>query len=92
MSYPNAHQYHIHSVSAAYDAEHFISSDETTVNLWSLTQSKAGQTVVNISPPNIDELVEAITHCEFHPVDSSIFVYSSTKGYFNLCDIRISSD
>ena len=32
-----------------------------------------------------------ITHVEFHPIRSDIFLYSSSKGYICQCDMRVSS-
>ena len=32
-----------------------------------------------------------ITHCEFHPNDSQMFLYSSSKGSFTVCDLRLNS-
>ena len=47
--------------------------------------------VINIAPPKLDDLQEVITHCEFHPADSSLFLASSSKGYFTLCDLRMNT-
>jgi len=47
--------------------------------------------VIDLKPGHIEELSEVITHVEFHPIRSDIFLYSSSKGYISLCDMRISS-
>ena len=39
QTYTNAHNYHMHSLSASSDMEHFISSDEVSVNLWNLNET-----------------------------------------------------
>jgi hypothetical protein len=44
--------------------------------------------VIDIAPEQIDDLLEVITHCEYHPTDSNVFLYSSSKGYFDVCDLR----
>jgi hypothetical protein len=36
----------------------------------------------------MDDLLEVLTHCEFHPKDPSLFLYTSSRGYFSLCDLR----
>lgn len=47
--------------------------------------------MVSISPPKIEEIMEVITHAEFHPTDSSKFIFSSSKGYFSIGDLRINT-
>jgi len=47
--------------------------------------------MVNLKPPNIEELAEVITHVEYHPKRSDVFLFSSSNGYINLCDLRMSS-
>lgn len=44
--------------------------------------------IVDIKPPNMEELTEVITAAEFHPKDCNTFVYSSSKGSIRLCDMR----
>lgn len=36
VQFPSAHRFHIHSLSASYDNEHFISGDEVSIRLWDL--------------------------------------------------------
>lgn len=43
---------------------------------------------MNIAPKKIEELLEVITHAEFHPTDPNMFLYSSSKGHFDVCDLR----
>jgi len=47
--------------------------------------------VVDLKPPNIEELAEVITHVEYHPYRSDMFLFSSSKGYICHCDLRVSS-
>lgn len=44
--------------------------------------------LVNIAPTKMEDLLEVITHCEYHPVDHSVYLYSSSRGYFTLKDLR----
>jgi len=90
-SFSKGHQYHIHSLSSSNDGEGFLSSDEISVNYWSMRDTTQCFNAVNIAPKNIEDLLEVITHCEYHPTDSSLFLFSSSKGYFNVCDLRINS-
>jgi hypothetical protein len=87
-TFTNAHNYHIHSLSASSDMEHYISSDEVSVHLWDLNEVNTSYQVVNIAPKQIEELNEVITHAEYHPTDPNLFLYSSSKGHFDVCDLR----
>lgn len=48
--------------------------------------------MINVAPKRIEELLEVITHCEYHPTDSSTFLFSSSKGFFDICDMRVNSN
>lgn len=73
------------------DGENFISSDDLRINLWNLENNTEAYQVVDLKPPNIEELAEVITHVEYHPKRSDIFLFSSSNGYICLCDLRVSS-
>jgi serine/threonine-protein phosphatase 2A regulatory subunit B len=49
------------------DGENFLSADDLRVNLWSLENSLLAFNIVDLKPPNIEELAEVITHVEYHP-------------------------
>jgi serine/threonine-protein phosphatase 2A regulatory subunit B len=91
MEYRNGHQFHIHSVSASSDGENFISGDEVGINLWNINSNNVGYNLVNIAPPKMDDLLEVLTHCEFHPEDPMVYLYSSSRGYFSVADLRSQS-
>ena len=61
------------------------------VNLWSLEDNIVAFNLVDLKPVNIEELAEVITHVEFHPKRSDVFLFSSSKGYISHCDLRVSS-
>lgn len=86
--YSNAHAYHINSISVSSDNETFISADDLRVNLWNLAITSESFNVVDIKPANMDELSEVITCAEFHPINCSQFIYSSSKGAIKLADLR----
>jgi len=86
--FSNAHNYHINSVSLSADGEHFLSADDLRVNIWNIENTKTTFSIVDIKPPNIDDLNEVITHAEFHPTKSDLFLFSSSKGCAHLCDAR----
>lgn len=66
--FKNCHNYNINSLSISPDGENFLSADDLRVNLWSLENSLLAFNIVDLKPPNIEELAEVITHVEYHPV------------------------
>ncbi|KAH3744720.1 protein phosphatase 2A regulatory subunit PR55 [Pelomyxa schiedti] len=89
--YSNAHTFHIHSISVNSDQETFISADDLRINLWNLNHNEQTFNIVDIKPPNMEELAEVITCAEFHPSHCSLFAYSSSRGAIRLGDLRQSS-
>jgi serine/threonine-protein phosphatase 2A regulatory subunit B len=59
--------------------------------MWNIENNCLAYNVVDLKPKHIEELSEVITHVEFHPIRSDMFLFSSSKGYINLCDLRINS-
>lgn len=79
--FKNCHNYNINSLSLSPDGENFLSADDLRVNLWSLENSLVAFNIVDLKPANIEELAEVITHVEYHPIRSDLFLFSSSKGY-----------
>jgi serine/threonine-protein phosphatase 2A regulatory subunit B len=73
------------------DGECFISADDLRINIWNIENNVLTYNIVDLKPTAIEELCEVITHVDYHPVRSDVFLYSSSKGYISLCDMRISS-
>jgi serine/threonine-protein phosphatase 2A regulatory subunit B len=89
--YGSAHAYHINSISLNSDGETFISADDLRINLWHANYTKESHTIVDIKPPNMEDLSEVITSASFHPSQCNTFMYSSSKGTIKLGDLRQSS-
>ena len=89
--YANAHAYHINSISINSDGTTFISADDLRVNLWSLDVSDTSYNVIDLKPPNLEELTEVITSAIFHPIQCNVLLYTSSRGTIRLCDLRDSS-
>lgn len=70
------------------DGENFISADDLTINLWNLENNICAYNLVNLKPDPANEINEIITSVEFHPRRSDCFVFSSSRGYMSLCDLR----
>jgi serine/threonine-protein phosphatase 2A regulatory subunit B len=89
-SYANAHAYHINSISLSSDSETFLSADDLRINIWHLDH-KESLNVVDIKPPNMEDLTEVITSASYHPQHCSQFVYSTSKGTMKMGDLREAS-
>ncbi|KAJ4797319.1 Serine/threonine-protein phosphatase 2A 55 kDa regulatory subunit B [Rhynchospora pubera] len=89
--YAHAHDYHINSISNNSDGETFISADDLRINLWNLEISSQSFNIVDVKPPNMEDLTEVITSAEFHPINCNTLAYSSSKGSIRLVDLRQSA-
>jgi serine/threonine-protein phosphatase 2A regulatory subunit B len=89
--YKNAHEYHINSLSLCADGENFLSTDDLRINIWNIEKNDTVYNVLDIKPKSLDDLEEVITHSEFHPYDENIFLYTTSKGFLNICDFREAS-
>lgn len=85
------HSYNINSISIAPDEECFLSADDLRINMWSFKDPNLAYNIIDLKPPHLEELQEVITHVEYHPQRSDIFLFSSSKGYMSYCDLRVSS-
>lgn len=91
QQFKNCHNYNIHSLSISSDREHFISADDLTINLWNMENNWTAYNLIDIKPPDTGDLSEIITYAEFHPSHSDQFIYSSSKAYICICDLRQST-
>ena len=87
-SFPNLHTYNINAISVSPNEEYLISSDDLRVNLWSLHDTQTAYNVIDLKPDNLDELSEVITTCNYHPIQDTIFLYATSKGIMEICDLR----
>jgi len=78
-------------MSSSPDGENFMSADDLRVNLWNIENNNVAFNLVDLKPNNIEELSEVITHVEYHPKRSDVFLFSSSKGYISRCDLRVNS-
>jgi len=87
-AYTNAHSYHINSISLSADGDRFISADDLRINMWDLEDRTKCFTVVDRKPSNIEDLNEIITCSAFHPTNTNVLAFSTSKGQINLADLR----
>ncbi|KAK2944738.1 putative Serine/threonine-protein phosphatase 2A 55 kDa regulatory subunit B delta [Blattamonas nauphoetae] len=86
--YQNGHTYNINSISLSPDNETFISSDDLRVNMWNFDRPDTVFNLVDIKPDNIEDITQVITCASMHPSQDNIFMYSTSKGYVRICDMR----
>ncbi|NXF13243.1 2ABD phosphatase, partial [Smithornis capensis] len=80
--FANAHTYHINSISVNSDCATYLSADDLRINLWHLEITNRSFNIVDIKPPNMEELTEVITAAEFHPQHCNL--YCQTRCWFHL--------
>ena len=56
--FANAHTYHVNSIALCSDQATFITADDLRINLWDLEISDQAFNVVDMKPPNMEELTE----------------------------------
>lgn len=86
---PTAHAYNINSLSTCTDTTTFLSADDLRVNLWSLDNPSVSYCIVDLKPPNSEDLTELINSAKFHTRHCNIFAYSTSKGNLRLGDTRV---
>ncbi|KAF5190804.1 Serine/threonine protein phosphatase 2A regulatory subunit B beta isoform [Thalictrum thalictroides] len=89
--YAHAHDYIINSISNNSDGELFVTADDLRINLWNLEISNQCFNIIDMKPPNMEDLTEVITAAEFHPVSCNVLAYSSSRGFIRLVDMRKSA-
>jgi len=65
-----------------------LSADDLRVNIWNVEDNKSVYNVLDMKPDNLDELDEVISSAEFHPTNSNLFLYTTSKGFLHICDLR----
>ncbi|XAR50203.1 hypothetical protein NMG60_11004465 [Bertholletia excelsa] len=89
--YAHAHDFNINSISNNSDGETFVSTDDLRINLWNLDISDQCFNIIDMKPPNMEDLTEVITSAEFHPLHCNLLAYSSSRGFIRLVDMRQSA-
>lgn len=89
--FSNAHGYHINSISINSDGETFISADDLRINLWNVELCNETFNILDLKPPNLEELTEVVTSASFHPIHCNTLMYSSSRGSIRMVDLRDSA-
>ncbi|KAJ8753613.1 hypothetical protein K2173_022854 [Erythroxylum novogranatense] len=89
--YSHAHDFNINSISNNSDGETFISADDLRINLWNLEIHGQCFNIIDMKPPNMEDLTEVITSAEFHPIHCNLLAFSTSRGFIRLVDMRQSA-
>eukprot|EP01031_Cornospumella_fuschlensis_P036343 gene36343-44087_t len=87
-TYSNAHAYHINSLGVCEGGERFLSADDLRINMWNVEKPDVAYSLLDIKPPNMEELTEVITAIALHPSASSCVAYASSRGSVKVGDMR----
>jgi len=86
--YSNATTFHINAVAPSSAGDDFLVSDDLRINIWSLHRKDEAMNVVDLKPPNLEDVQEVITYADAHPFNASLFLYGTSHGVVRLCDTR----
>ena len=92
-TYKSCKEERLHSLSLAPDHETFITADESRVDLWNI--EKTVDSVYNLIDyerrnPTLED--ERIMYAEFNKNSGYTFLYTTSTGHINNCDLRERSD
>lgn len=90
-TFPHLHQMYIHSVSMSSNQENFLSADEIGIHLWNLEAIDKCFNLIELKSDDYDNITKLVTAARFHPIEDSIFSFSTSEGMINIGDLRINS-
>lgn len=76
----------IHSISVSADSETFITSDDRRIDMWNV--EAAEDSVFNLVEIEERSEEEHIMSATFNKNSGSIFLYTTSTGKLNVCDLR----
>ena len=76
----------LHSISVSADSETFITSDEKRIDMWNMEAIEGP--VFNLVDIDERSEEERITSATYNKNSGSIFLYTTTTGNINICDLR----
>ena len=92
-TYKSCKEDKLHSISMAHDRENFITADEARVDLWNI--EKTNDTVYSLVDYERRHSTfedERITSAKFNQNSGCSFLYTTSTGKINICDLRERSD
>lgn len=83
------HKYAINSVNVFKNDTLMLSSDDLKIYLWHLNNPLTTFAVIDKTPFDLDEVNEVITCSELSSINDNLFVFGTSRGTINMCDLRI---
>ena len=92
-TYKSCKEDRLHSISMSFDTENFITADESRVDLWNIEKTKdTVYSLVDYERRHSAFEDERILNAKFNQNSGCIFLYTTSTGKINLCDLRERSD
>ena len=92
-TYKSCKEERLHSLTLGPDMESFITADESRVDLWNIEKTKDEvYNLVDYERRNPVASDERVMCAEFNKGSGFTFLYTTSKGKINICDLRESSD
>ncbi len=83
------HDFNIHSLSVSVNSENFITGDFLTINIYSIANKSKSYNVIDLDKQNRKEIDTTISRTKFMNKSDLVLGYSTSKGIFNILDLRI---
>lgn len=87
--FKTSHRVFISQLAVANDQETFLSADSLSINQWSLYRDDICCSLVDLAPHGVQGITEILLSLDHHPESNHLFLYGTSKGKLNLCDMRV---
>ena len=92
-TYKSCKEERLHSLTMGPDMESFITADESRVDLWSIEKTRDEvYNLVDYERRNPEHHDERVMCAEFNKSSGFTFLYTTSTGKINICDLREKSD
>jgi serine/threonine-protein phosphatase 2A regulatory subunit B len=89
VEYPKLHRYAINSIKVFKNDTLMLSSDDLKIYLWHINKPLIAFAIIDKTPFDLDEVNEVITCSELSRSSDNLFIFGTSKGTVNMCDLRI---
>ena len=87
--FQGGHEFRIHSISVSPSAQHFLTCDDLTLNLWDMERTDTTYRAADHKPRSVKDLREVLLFACFHHSDTSVLLTTSTSGTIRIGDLRV---
>ncbi len=86
--FSNVTTFHVNSIAPSCAGDQFLVADDLRINIWSVDSNMEAFSMVDLKPASLEDVQEVVTFADYHPTNSSVFVYGTSHGTIKLCDTR----